>query len=450
MLSPRHASFAGPILFGSTCAFIAAVPAFAIWNGPSGNLFLMLMSAATATMTASLASVPDLRHVRYLLRKLAFIIVLPALWLLLQMAPLPLDLANPIWSSAAKALALPIWGNISTDLGKTVLCLAAYLALLAIFTMTIVAAKERAHAEKTLYALGAAAALCAAILLIVKFYMSASATPPLIWPLRTASAIGMIANVAIILRAIERYKSRSTSDHDRFVAMITGCAWSLAGVLICAAALGVDGNLNFILLSFLASAFVVAIVAIRWSGLSMWVSSPMLAILVFAAAARTYTEYGRGGRAFPLLGNTDKGMEELYATTQRMLSGTSWFGNGAGTFTALAPAYQDFDATPAAFAPSAISGLVIEWGVGGMILIFVLAAWLFLFLARGAFQRGRDSFFAAAAAATVLVITFGSFVDSSASSMSIKILAAVMIGLGVSQTESESHWSRGRAGRASR
>jgi len=62
------------------------------------------------------------------------------------------------------------------------------------------------------------------------------------------------------------------------------------------------------------------------------------------------------------------------------------------------------------------------------------AAQLFFVTFGGAVRRGRDSFFASAATASILVVLCESFLDSSLLSPSVQIIVAVMVGLGLAQS----------------
>ena len=93
------------------------------------------------------------------------------------------------------------------------------------------------------------------------------------------------------------------------------------------------------------------------------------------------------------------------------MSGTPWLGNGVGTFRSLVPIYQDFGTVPALEPPSTAIAVAIEWGTIALAITIAFAAQLFLFTFRGAVRRGRDSYFAATAAAGVLVMICEAFCD---------------------------------------
>jgi hypothetical protein len=84
--------------------------------------------------------------------------------------------------------------------------------------------------------------------------------------------------------------------------------------------------------------------------------------------------------------------------------------------------------------PSTAVLIVIESGRLALVILAGFAAQLFFVTFRGAVRRGRDSFFASAAAAGILVVLCESFLDSSLSSLPVQIIVAVMVGLGLAQS----------------
>ena len=89
----------------------------------------------------------------------------------------------------------------------------------------------------------------------------------------------------------------------------------------------------------------------------------------------------------------------LISVTQRVLAGTSWFGTGAGTFSAILPIYRDIDelATLPLRRPrcrnSRGDGPPLSLGSTNAAAIALLVT-----LLRGALRRGRDSFYSIAGA----------------------------------------------------
>src|SRR5689334_21862129 len=118
---------------------------------------------------------------------------------------------------------------------------------------------------------------------------------------------------------------------------------------------------------------------------------------------------------------------------QRLLSDTRWLGTGVGTFGAALPIYQDLGsslATP----PSTISGLAVELGLPMTLFAIATAASLIVILYRGALHRGRDSFYPALAAASIVVLLGEAFCDASLTNSCVAVFAAALTGLGLAQS----------------
>src|SRR5262245_39493660 len=82
------------------------------------------------------------------IRPVALMAVLPAVWMLIQAMPLPSSgLAHPIWKTAASALGIPLAGSISIDPGATLLAFAQYLSATAIAFVAAAVAIDRRRAE---------------------------------------------------------------------------------------------------------------------------------------------------------------------------------------------------------------------------------------------------------------------------------------------------------------
>jgi len=96
-----------------------------------------------------------------------------------------------------------------------------------------------------------------------------------------------------------------------------------------------------------------------------------------------------------------------------MISDANWGGGGVGTYQALAAIYRDVTGVPGEAAINTITSMVLEWGRGGLLIAIVLLLQLLVSLFRGALSRGRDSFYAAAAAACLVTAFCEAFCDSS-------------------------------------
>jgi len=119
---------------------------------------------------------------------------------------------------------------------------------------------------------------------------------------------------------------------------------------------------------------------------------------------------------------------------ERLLSDASWAGSGVGTYQASAATYRDTAGFPRPAPINTVSSAILGWGYLGVCLLAAILTQLFVTLFRGAFNRGRDSFFAAAAAACLVTIFCETFCDASLIDTTFQILVAIVIGLGLAQT----------------
>jgi hypothetical protein len=176
---------------------------------------------------------------------------------------------------------------------------------------------------------------------------------------------------------------------------------------------------------------VVFIAAVRRLGFRSWPSAILFAVFATMAGAMAVPHLQSGSS--DLLGFVSVAPAAA-APTERMLADAPWLGNGVGTFGLTSRAYQAPGATALPVSPSTAVSIVIEWGRPALVILAGFAAQLFFSTFRGAVRRGRDFFFASAAAAGVLVVLCESFLDTSLSSSSVEIIVAVMVGLGLAQS----------------
>ena len=129
---------------------------------------------------------------------------------------------------------------------------------------------------------------------------------------------------------------------------------------------------------------------------------------------------------------------DMMAVFERMLTDHRWSGSGAGTFEAMARIYQNSEMPNALKPPSTTIALLIELGTIGLIGATAIAAALFVKLFSGALRRGRDWFFPAAGAACVAIAACEAFVGSGLLQPAVATVLAIIVGLGLSQSFSQS------------
>src|SRR5258708_36892861 len=81
------------------------------------------------------------------IRPIAGLAIIPAVWMLFQTIPLNTGLAHPIWLSAEQALGYRISGSISVNPGATLLALSQYLSMLAVVLLAAPISFDPARGE---------------------------------------------------------------------------------------------------------------------------------------------------------------------------------------------------------------------------------------------------------------------------------------------------------------
>src|SRR3954451_11165326 len=141
------------VRFAALALLLAILPSFAM-SEPLQTTAIVSVILATAALTIAIFLPPTiLARLARLMRPLLIItLVAPALWMVLQVLPIPLrGLGNPIWATASAALNEPLATRFTVDLRATMLSLAQYNAILATALVTAVVTLERQRAAHILY-----------------------------------------------------------------------------------------------------------------------------------------------------------------------------------------------------------------------------------------------------------------------------------------------------------
>jgi hypothetical protein len=253
---------------------------------------------------------------------------------------------------------------------------------------------------------------------------------------RTCTALGVIVSAAAVVRSFERHETgvlRPDRSPKTLRRTFTACAVAL---LLCAIALALDLTTGILVSVAYGLGTLLAIVAVRRVGLGFWgcmaIATTAGAIAIALIATR------------PSLLSTDLTLAfaadthgSLVAIAQRILADVPWMGTGAGTFAALLPVYKDAgDIITDPLAPTVAAEIATELG-RPMLWAIMLAVWAAIFvLLRGALHRGRDSFYPAAGASSILLLFFLSFCDNGVLGTPVAICAAAIVGLAFAQRES--------------
>lgn len=385
---------------------------------------LSLLAAASSTRKA------DYEHYVRATSWGRWILVAVPLCIVAQLAPLPLRFAHPIWASGHDVLGGLSLGPLTADMGLTVNALLLALAAVSSLSVAILVVRNRSRAELVLFVLSGVTAVSALMLDLHRISPALAGAAP--HDLTTTLAgLGLMLNLAVMQLAAER----AETHHSVLRSVAIGLC-GLVGALVSAAAIfGLSGTGSAIAAAF-GVVVILLILVIRRLDLSPLAAGALsAAALIGAAIVLTFLFEKSSGpillRLVPEMGTETK------AALERMLADTRWFGAGAGTFAAVGRIYQS-DAGAVLAAPSAATSVFagIGWiGLAATIAVSLIALVRLFF---GALQRGRDSFFPAAAAACVLFALVQSFAGPGLLRPAAILCLSVIVGLGLSQSVSQS------------
>ncbi|KRQ01507.1 hypothetical protein AOQ72_08555 [Bradyrhizobium yuanmingense] len=347
-----------------------------------------------------------------------------------QLAPLPLRFAHPIWASAHEVIGGLSLGPITADIGLTVNALLLALAAISLLGVAILVVRNRGRAELVLLVLSGVTAISALMLDLHRLSPALAGSVP--HDLTTSLAgLGLMLNLAVMQLAAERAET-----HHSIVRSVAIGLCGLVGALVSAAAIfGLSGTNSAIAATF-GVVLILLILVIRRLDLSPLAASALsVAALIGAAIVLTFLFEKNSGpillRLVPEMGTETK------AALERMLADTRWFGAGAGTFSAVGRIYQS-DAGAVLTAPSAAISVFAGMGWVGLVAMIAVSLLALVRLFVGALQRGRDSFFPASAAACVLFALVQSFAGPGLLHPAAILCLSVVVGLGLSQSVSQS------------
>ncbi|KYG98089.1 hypothetical protein SE91_05715 [Bradyrhizobium sp. DOA1] len=385
---------------------------------------LGLLAAASSTRKA------DYEHYVRATSWGRWILIAIPLCIAAQLAPLPLSWAHPIWASAHDVLGGFSLGPITADIGLTVDALVLVLAAISLLGIAILVVRNRSRAELVLFVLSGVTATAALVLDLHRLSPGLAAAGPSDLT-TTLAGLGLMLNLAVMQLAAER----AETHHSVLRSVLIGLC-GLVGALACAIAIfGLSGTNSAVAASF-GVVLILLILVIRRLDLSPLAATALsVAALIGAAIVLTFLFEKNSGpvllRLVPEMGTETK------AALERMLADTRWFGAGAGTFAAVGRIYQN-DAGALLTAPSAATAVFAGLGWIGFAAMMAVSLIALVRLFFGALQRGRDSFFPAAAAACVLFALVQSFAGPGLLRPAAILCLSVIVGLGLSQSVSQS------------
>jgi hypothetical protein len=420
---------------------VAILATLASAFGVLGTTFTTaLISALLATAITGMAFIlpsallADLSRV--LRPGLLVALLVPCLWMLLQVAPMP-RASNAIWSSASSALDLPIAGAITVDIGATLLSLTQYCAVVAAGIVVAAVAVDRRLARIAFNLLTTITALLAAYQIVSDLayvgLLNRAAMRNDTGAV-TLAVIGVVLSCAAAIQQRELLSGNARQRNRRQA--ITGLIGATAALLTCITAILIQTDTALLLAALFGAAIPISIFAVRSWLLGPWGKAGIVTLFIVAIFGSFV--------AIPIKRDTDPTIalkvESRQPAAERMLTDVPFLGSGAGSFTALVPIYRNIDERTSREPATAAAAITIDMGrtfFWGSLLLLLGGA---LVLCGGSLSRGRDYIYAGAGAGIIVAISIVVFINRELLGLTVALLAAAAGGLACAQ----SHGGSGR------
>jgi hypothetical protein len=417
-------------------ALICSSPVILLWDGLIMRGLVAGIVATCLAIAARTLRPGEAGFLVSIIRPLAAVAVVPALWVMVQMLPLR-ALAHPIWNSVETALGHPVAGGISVDPGASVIALGQYLSVIAVAFLSATVAVDRQRAEWLLFSLTAAVTTIALITVTYDFFL------PGAWVATFARAqaidclgMGIIVTSAACIRTIERYETRGSSPQRSVSVLLWTFVTCSAALAICGAAMILAATREVLIATGCGIIALTCVLIIRRFPLGPFGTTAIVASALAAAVLMLASRPEQHGTSAPLALASSA---SLISLNERMLDDAPLVGTGAGTFAALAPIYREIDdPQPNSLAATAAAAIAIELGKPMFLLIATTMAGYIFILLRAALQRGRDSFYPAMAGGCLITLLLLSFNNVGLFGTTTSLIAAAVIGLGTAQSKSRS------------
>jgi hypothetical protein len=411
------------------------ISAFAMQETPQMRATLAAVLAAALLGVAGFPSPSALtRFARLLAPFLVLAIGAPAIWMILQLAPMPFrGLGNPIWTTASSALNELLAERLTVDICATLQASVQYGAVISLGLLTALFAQDRQRAAQLLYMLAAATTLlCARMIWRHMSGLDAPQDAPSLAGGAVPAVLGVLLSAAIVARTIDkiqRGRLPSGSARNPIIAL----PFALFSVLICGAALLLEGSSSIAIAAFLGTALLIAVFIIRKWFYRIWSTIGVLAtIAVLFLASATM---------LPIKENADLTIAlsmQNHMATERMLLDTNLVGSGAGTYVALLPIHRDIGTIASRERPTAAAAVAIEMGrtfLFGLLIVTVLGACT---LFRRSLLRRYDYVYAAIGAGAAVSLAILALIEDGILDFGASLLAAALFGLAFGQSRSSS------------
>jgi hypothetical protein len=419
--------------FAALALLAALIPAFTIIDGVWTVGVASIILAPTLMATAIALPAVSLTRLTRLLRPAAILVVAaPAIWMLVQVIPMPaLALANPIWGSASAALNQRLADTITVDIGATLLSLAQYFAVVAAALVTGAVTLDRQRATYVLYILVVIAALVAArqIALEVTSFDHASLghSNGRGAPASVVAVIGILLACATAIRAVDQLQRVGRPRRFATKAVFTLCG-AILSLLICMAAILIAVNLAAVTAATFGAGILLTVFVIRRWFLGPWgVAGVAATAAIVLLGSFTVIPFEKNADLTVALSTQSQ------IATERMLSDVIPVGSGAGAFEALLPVYRDVGAASREY-PTAAATIAVEMGrafLCGVIIVTLFGAYT---LFRRSLSRGYDYVYAGVGAGALVSLLIMAFVNGGILDLGASLLTAMLCGLAFAQS----------------
>jgi hypothetical protein len=387
------------------------------------------MAVLATAVLASSSAIACL--VRRLSLFLLVILVVPAIHMALQLAPIPIQgSGNPIWPTASAALNVSLAERLTVETGATVRALLHYGTAVALALIATVAALDKQRAWQLLTMLVSGAAIVSAYVLMrpmIGADLSPGDAPVLVVTGAVPAVLGLVLSVALTARAFEerrRVKQASTR-------LATTLSFALLATFLCLSAVLVrrDGTGIAIAALLGVGLVLVAFVIQNWFHGIWGIASVLATAAILYLAAFTL---------LPVRQNTDLAIAlspHHVATTERMLQDAGQAGSGAGTYVTLLPIHRDIGAPLSRERPTAAAAIAIEMGHPFLYGLLIVAAVSAAALLRCSLRRRRDYVYAAIGSGAAAALAMLTLVEDGILEFGASLLAAAVFGLAIAQSQ---------------